>query len=93
MESFRRRAKPYGEVTAVEWQRLGIQVGFKAFDPKIYNCIYEGNQCPSPQEYLNFFQSIGGYRGNALSGGINIYAPRFIEMYAEEFGGFNGDVL
>lgn len=85
--------RKYGEVSAREWQQLGIQVGYKAFDWKMYQCLYENGQCPSGREYTDFFQSIGGYQGNALSGGINIYAPRFVPMYAEEFGGFNGDVL
>ena len=85
--------RQYGEVSAREWQQLGIQVGFKAFDQTMYQCLYEQGQCPSPQEYQNFFQNIGGYRGNDLAGGINIYKPRFITIYAEEFGGFYGDVL
>lgn len=88
------KGKPYGEVTAIEWQRLGKQVGFKAFDPKIYNCIWEGKECPSePFAIINFLKRVGGYRGDAVSGGINIYGPRFVEMYAEEFGGFGGGTL
>lgn len=85
--------RKYGEVAAREWQQLGVQVGYKAFDWKMYQCLYERKECPTSQEYINFFQSIGGYQGNALSGGINVYAPRFTEMYSEEFGGFDGDVL
>lgn len=88
------KGKPYGQVAALEWQYLGREVGFKAFDQTTYHCLWQGKECnPDPIRVINFLSRIGGYRGNALSGGINIYAPHFIEMYAEEFGGFDDSTL
>lgn len=89
-----KKNRPYGEVTAVEWQQLGREVGFKAFDSRTYKCLWEGKECsPDPFAVIKFLSSIGGYRSNSLSGGINIYAPHFVEMYSEEFGGFFGGTL
>ncbi len=86
--------KPYGEVRAPEWQQLGRMVGFKIWDPKTYDCITQGKDCPAnPLDVIDFFKRIGGYQGNSLTGGINVYGPRFLAMYAEEFGGIDGDTL
>lgn len=85
--------KPFGEVRAAEWQQLGRLVGFKVWDPKLNACIEEGVGCPQPLEVINFFNSIGGFQGNALSGGVNVYGPYFLSMYAEEFGGIDADTL
>ena len=87
------KGKPYGEVRAQEWRELGRQVGFKAFDQTSYQCLWNGECSPDAPTVIKFITSVGGYTGNALSGGINIYAPNFIEQYSEEFGGFDGNTL
>jgi hypothetical protein len=86
------QGKKLGEVTSVEWMYLGREVGYKAWDPANYECLYKGN-CVSLTETMRFLKQIGGYGGNSLSGGINIHGPTFLEMYAEEFGGIEGSTL
>ncbi len=80
-----------GEVKANEWRQLAIQVGYKAWQPNLYPCLSEGIGCNV--EMWNFLRNIGGYQGNLLSGGINVYGPRFLEMYSEEFAGIDFDTL
>lgn len=85
--------RPFGEVRAAEWQQLGRLVGIKVWDPQLDACIEKGTGCPPPLEIIRFFNSIGGFQGNVLSGGINVYGPRFLSMYAEEFGGLDASAL
>jgi hypothetical protein len=80
-----------GEVRANEWQRLAMQVGYKAWQPNLYACMSEGIGCFA--DTWNFLKNIGGHHGNTLSGGINVYGPKFLEMYAEEFGGISLNVI
>ncbi len=84
---------PYGEVRAQEWQQLGRIVGLKIWDNKTYKCITEGKDCPNPLEVIQFVNKIGGYTENAVNGGVNVYGPRFLSMYAEEFGGIDGSTI
>ncbi len=91
-KGFPLQGKKLGEVTSVEWMYLGREVGYKAWDPANYECLYKGN-CVSLTETMRFLKQIGGYGGNSLSGGINIHGPTFLEMYAEEFGGIEGSTL
>ena len=87
------KGKPFGEVRAREWQQLGQLVGTKVWDPKMYECIDKGQNCPDPLEVITFLRSIGGYQQDQLAGGINVYGPRFLSMYAEEFAGVDAATL
>lgn len=80
-----------GIVKAREWSELGKQIGYRVFDRKIYDCLYDNNGCST--DTFNFVQNIGGYTGNSLSGGIHVYGPMFMSMYFQEFGGIGSEVF
>lgn len=80
--------RPYGQVSAVEWQYLGEEIGYRAFDQNVYTCIYHDPRC-NINETTMFLKNVGGYNENSLSGGIHIYGPLFMKFYFEEFGGMD----
>lgn len=86
-QTWRQISPADGIVRAREWSELGKQIGYRAFDRKVYDCLYENNGCQP--DTLNFIRNIGGYNGNSLSGGIHVYGPMFMSMYFQEFGGID----
>ena len=75
-----------GEVRANEWRQLGLAVGYKSWHPEFYECIYKGNECPSDSfAIVNFLKGVGGYGGNTLSGGIDVYGPRHSTWQEKRF--------
>ena len=81
----RRGLKVTGIVTALEWNELGIELGYLIYEPKLYECIY-GTKSNCTAQDVAFFNRIG-YKGNKLYGGVNIWMPNFITRYFREFAG------